>query len=153
MKDLKCYLYIPDLIVKNLRGGISEEERFILEQWLNEREENRLLYEKICNQKDTEPRDRIINKLHKTSAWQRVNRETRGKKIWMRPGFRYVAAAVVVLVISSIFFIMYQLPARSSLESSLCSTIKINPGGIKAELILADGQHLPLDGDKGHSIL
>ena len=76
MRDLTYYLHIPYLIVKDLRGELSEEERLTLEQWLDEREDNRQLFEKIHHQKDTRQRDRIIKKLHKKSAWQRVDRAT-----------------------------------------------------------------------------
>ena len=41
MRDLTYYLHIPYLIVKDLRGELSEEERLTLEQWLDEREDNR----------------------------------------------------------------------------------------------------------------
>ena len=74
MRDLTYYLHIPYLIVKDLRGELSEEERLTLEQWLDEREDNRQLFEKIHHQKDTRQRDRIIKKLHKKSAWQRGER-------------------------------------------------------------------------------
>ena len=151
MRDLTYYLHIPYLIVKDLRGELSEEERLTLEQWLDEREDNRQLFEKIHHQKDTRQRDRIIKKLHKKSAWQRVDRATGGKRLWITCGIRYAAA--VVFVISSIFFVIYLLPEKSSREIPLHSEAGINPGSIKAELILADGQHLPLDGKEGNSIL
>ena len=63
MRDLTYYLHIPYLIVKDLRGELSEEERLTLEQWLDEREDNRQLFEKIHHQKDTRQRDRIIRNL------------------------------------------------------------------------------------------
>ena len=151
MRDLTYYLHIPYLIVKDLRGELSEEERLTLEQWLDEREDNRQLFEKIHHQKDTRQRDRIIKKLHKKAAWQRVDRATGGKRLWITCGIRYAAA--VVFVISSIFFVIYLLPEKSSREIPLHSEAGINPGSIKAELILADGQHLPLDGKEGNSIL
>lgn len=150
MRDLTYYLHIPYLIVKELHGELSEEERLTLEQWLDEREENKILFEKIRNQRDSKQRIQLVKKLHKNSAWQRVDSATGGKRSWITYCIRY--AAVVVFVISSIFFIIYLFPEKSS-QISLHSEVGINPGSIKAELILADGQHLPLDGKEGNSIL
>lgn len=150
MRDLTYYLHIPYLIVKELHGELSEEERLTLEQWLDEREENKILFEKIRNQRDSKQRIQLVKKLHKNSAWQRVDNATGGKRSWITYCIRY--AAVVVFVISSIFFIIYLFPEKSS-QIPLHSEVGINPGSIKAELILADGQHLPLDGKEGNSIL
>ncbi len=150
MSDLTNYLHIPYLIVKDLHGELSDEERLTLEQWLDEREDNKLLFEKIRNQRDTQQRIQLVKKLHKNSAWKRVDRATGGKRSWITYCIRY--AAVVVFVISSIFFVMYLLPEKSS-QMPLHSEVRINPGSIKAELILADGQHLPLDGKEENSIL
>ncbi len=150
MRDLTYYLHIPYLIVKELHGELSGEERLTLEQWLDEREENKILFEKIRNQRDSKQRIQLVKKLHKNSAWQRVDSVTGGKRSWITYCIRY--AAVVVFVISSIFFIIYLFPEKSS-QIPLHSEVGINPGSIKAELILADGQHLPLDGKEGNSIL
>ena len=150
MRDLTYYLHIPYLIVKELHGELSGEERLTLEQWLDEREENKILFEKIRNQRDSKQRIQLVKKLHKNSAWHRVDSVTGGKRSWITYCIRY--AAVVVFVISSIFFIIYLFPEKSS-QIPLHSEVGINPGSIKAELILADGQHLPLDGKEGNSIL
>lgn len=42
MRDLTNYLHIPYLIVKDLHGELSDKERLTLEQWLDEREDNKL---------------------------------------------------------------------------------------------------------------
>ena len=102
MRDLTNYLHIPYLIVKDLHGELSDKERLTLEQWLDEREDNKLLFEKIRNQRDSQQRIQLVKKLHKNSAWKRVDRATGGKRSWITYCIRY--AAVVVFVISSIFF-------------------------------------------------
>ena len=112
MRDLTNYLHIPYLIVKDLHGELSDKERLTLEQWLDEREDNKLLFEKIRNQRDSQQRIQLVKKLHKNSAWKRVDRATGGKRSWITYCIRY--AAVVVFVISSIFFVMYLLPEKSS---------------------------------------
>lgn len=80
-----------------------------------------------------------------------MDRATGERGLWITYGIR--CAAAVVFVISSIFFVMYLLPEKSSRKMSLHSEAGINPGSIKAELILANGQHLSLDGKEGNSIL
>ena len=65
MRDLTNYLHIPYLIVKDLHGELSDKERLTLEQWLDEREDNKLLFEKIRNQRDSQQRIQLVKKLHK----------------------------------------------------------------------------------------
>lgn len=151
MIDLMDHLHIPYLIVKDLNRDISEEERLLLERWLNEDENNRRLYEKIRDQKTSDQRNRLIRELHKNSAWQRVNRVTGGKS--KRTMYRIRYAVAVVLVISGMLSFVYLFMEKSSQEYMERSVTMIQPGSIKAELILADGQRVSLDENGVNPIL
>ena len=77
MENLEKGIEISRLIVKDLQGCISSEEKTMLNEWLEESSENREIYHRVQGRVNREERQRIIRKLNKRVAWERVNKNTK----------------------------------------------------------------------------
>ena len=77
MENLEKGIEVSRLIVKYLQGCISPEEKVMLDKWLEESSENREIYHRVQGRVNREERQRIIRKLNKRAAWERVDRNTK----------------------------------------------------------------------------
>ena len=140
MQDLKDYMDIPGLIVKEIHGEISPVEKERLEGWMNESPENRELYDRLRRREVHSSREDVVRKLHKQVGWKRVDRMTGGRRIFpMVRVMKYVAAVVIPLVsvVLAFYFFGKEQPQQVATTKPI---VEIKPGEMKAELILAGGK-------------
>ena len=141
MENLEKGIEISRLIVKDLQGCISSEEKTMLNEWLEESSENREIYHRVQGRVNREERQRIIRKLNKRVAWERVNKNTKKyRNPVLRRCMKYAAIVLPLFVVGVGFY----LTRDKEGSHPVAKVVKINPGVTKAELVLADGHKVVL---------
>ncbi|WP_353186146.1 FecR domain-containing protein, partial [Parapedobacter lycopersici] len=134
------------LISKYLRNDISEEERTVLEQWLDEKEENRLLLESFRNGTHEVQHDMdFIRSLDADTAWKSFEGRVQQRR-WKRM-MRYVGYAAAIVVVAGLAIWKF-LPGSSDADDAQTANVFHNdvaPGSNKAQLTLSDGSTVDLE--------
>ena len=142
MENLEKGIEVSQLIVKDLQGCISPEEKVMLDKWLEESPENREVYHRVQGRVNRDERQRIIRQLNKRVAWERVDRNTKEyKHSILRRCMRYAATIVLPLFVVGIGF--YLTIDKEEIHP-VAEVVTIAPGVTKAELVLADGHKVIL---------
>lgn len=142
MENLEKGIEVSQLIVKDLQGCISREEKVMLDKWLEESSENREIYHRVQGRVNREERQRIIRKLNKRAAWERVDRNTKKyRHPILRRCMKYAATIVLPLFMVGVGF--YLIRDKEEIHP-VAEMVKISPGVTKAELVLADGHKVVL---------
>lgn len=152
MQDLKNYMDIPELIVKEIHGEISPVEKERLEGWMNENPENRELHDRLRRGEVLSGREDMVRKLHKQVAWKRIDRMTGGRRIsTIARVMRYAAAVIIPLVsvVLAFYFFGKEQPQQVATTKPI---VEIKPGEMKAELILAGGNRMFLTANLSDSL-
>ena len=137
MENLEKGIEVSRLIVKDLQGCISPEEKVMLDKWLEESSENREIYHRVQGRVNREERQRIIRKLNKRAAWERVDRNTKKyRHPILRRCMKYAATIVLPLFMVGVGF--YLIRDKEEIHP-VAEMVKISPGATKEELVLADG--------------
>lgn len=141
----ETFLRISEFIHKERVGEITIREKAELDQWLNEDNSHRLLYEQLTAGGEwLEEYDRY-KQISGEEAWRNIEKQIRQRG--HRSVFRWIAgaaAAVVLLVVGLPFF--YN-DGRDEVIQPVAQTLSydsIRPGGQKAILQLANGQKITL---------
>ena len=142
MENLEKGIEVSRLIVKYLQGCISPEEKVMLDKRLEESSENREIYHRVQGRVNREERQRIIRKLNKRAAWERVDRNTKKyRHPILRRCMKYAATIVLPLFMVGVGF--YLIRDKEEIHP-VAEMVKISPGVTKAELVLADGHKVVL---------
>ena len=142
MENLEKGIEVSRLIVKYLQGCISPEEKVMLDKWLEESSEDRQIYHRVQGRVNREERQRIIRKLNKRAAWERVDRNTKKyRHPILRRCMKYAATIVLPLFMVGVGF--YLIRDKEEIHP-VAEMVKISPGVTKAELVLADGHKVVL---------
>lgn len=131
------------LIEEYLSGEMEDARREELTAWLDEREENRLFFERLTRNGAWERRWRQWEKIDSGAAIRRFDRRTRsgnGKRLYGRWVAR-VAVAALLLLAAGLSLRQLMSPA----EVVPVSAESIFPGSDKAVLILANGEKMNLE--------
>jgi len=151
MENLEKGIEVSRLIVKYLQGCISPEEKVMLDKWLEESSENREIYHRVQGRVNREERQRIIRKLNKRAAWERVDRNTKKyRHPILRRCMKYAATIVLPLFMVGVGF--YLIRDKEEIHP-VAEMVKISPGVTKAELVLADGHKDSLVSEEGVNIV
>ena len=142
MENLEKGIEVSQLIVKDLQGCISREEKVMLDKWLEESPENREVYHRVQGRVNRDERQGIIRQLNKRAAWERVDRNTKEyKHSILRRCMKYAATIVLPLFVVGIGF--YLTRDKEEIHP-VAEVVTIAPGVTKAELVLADGHKVIL---------
>lgn len=151
MKSMKTYTEIPSLLSKAFLGTLSEEEERALQQWRDESPENEQLYESEMNT------EYIVQKSHEVARVNIVNGYMnvllkRKRNVRVRRVRRIVSiAAGVVLPLLAVVLWYGTREKIGDVSEQVASVIR--HGGVKAELVLADGTTRILSSEVTDSLL
>jgi len=138
--------HIAELISKYLYDDLTGEELAILEQWLNEKAENRQLLESFKNGNHRVQDDiAFIHSLDVRAAWEAFDtrlQQQRWKRVRHYVG--YVAAALMVACVG-LWFSLKKNGANEPAQTTNVFYNDVAPGGNKALLTLADGRTVDLE--------
>ncbi|SFQ31006.1 FecR family protein [Parafilimonas terrae] len=142
--------YIASLIVKHLKGGLTNAEQQDLNNWLAASKQNRDLFRELTNADELERQVQELDKVNTGAAWQRVEQQTlkaperagrkRLKQWWQ------VAAAIFILAIGGAV-IWHFGSDKQNAGSVLASKYgnDVLPGTHKARLVLSNGNTVVLN--------
>lgn len=143
--------YISQLISKLIVDELSEEENKKLHDWLEESEENVLLFQKIKEGKARFQRDKFVNSLDVKSAWNKVNKEIVPQKKIIKLkewGLRIAAVLIIGILVSTLFYV-----STKDFDHSIeLAEVKIQPGSSKAVLQMHNGEIMQLENVSSDSI-
>lgn len=151
MKSMKTYTEIPSLLSKAFLGTLSEEEERALQQWRDESPENEQLYESEMNT------EYIVQKSHDVARVNIVNGYInvllkRKRNVRVRRVRRIVSIAAGVVLPLLAVVLWYGTRERIEDVSEQVASV-IRHGGVKAELVLADGTTRILGSEVTDSLL
>lgn len=147
--------HITQLISKHLCGTITKAEEEILNQWLEERVENRETFEEMKSEQQSQQDLDFFEQLDVDAAWEKVSTDTKagdnaftGQKV---ARYAIYAAAVALLVFVSWmgwsrFNTQINDPAIANVQRA---GNDVMPGSQKAVLLLSDGSRVDLAKDSG----
>lgn len=137
---------IAALIGKYLRNDLSEEEDMVLQQWLEEKEENRQLLESFRNGRHEAQQDmNLIHALDTDEAWRSFAGRIQ-QRMWKRV-MRYAGYAAAIAIVAGILFWKFR---QAPLDTAVVQTANVfhndvAPGSSKAQLTLSDGRTVDLE--------
>jgi len=140
-KDLKQAYRTAYLIAGFLKHTLTEEERYELDEWILDSDENMILFEKMTDEKNIAHAQEWFSKMNIAEELQKTKMKIEARKpvrFWQYA----VAAAVVVLIIAGIYF--YRSPGIKNDKPFVVQTQDILPGSDQATLTLDDGKIVEL---------
>ncbi|WP_029276766.1 FecR family protein [Pedobacter borealis] len=142
---------IAALICGYLFNELNDGELEELEQWINASQEHKEIFESILDEASLENQGRIYNSvdvdLALISAKQQlkfVERPGNNTNKKIRPLWIYIAAASIILLITTIGLYNLRNPKPLPVPSALAKRSEIKPGSNKATLTLANGKKIVL---------
>ncbi len=136
---------IENLIIKALFKEITDEEQQQLDDWLNESENNRVFFERLCSEKYLKGAIGDRNRELRRACWKQVEKKTTGNN--GRTIRLFVLRVAVVLVLPLLAgTIMWYMSEREVMDLPLANQ-EIKVGGSKAVVTLSTGEQLSLFGD------
>lgn len=141
------------LIVRHLKGELSAAEEIELQEWLQASPENALLLEKLQNEDHIKAELDFLSTINSYKAWQnvvlRANKMPLTHKVYLLlQKWKYAAVILMGLSVSVILYKWSDNNIQQPLQTAQIIRYKndIPPGTDKAQLILADGSVLVMDG-------
>lgn len=145
---------ISQLIYQALCEEISDEGREKLDNWLNQSEDNRNLYNKIIQGDELKIRHIEYKKYNKQNAWQLIEAKAgivpQNQKVRFINVFRYAAAIILIVGIASITFFYFNNHNVDN-ETIANNEVNLKPGTRKARLILSGNRSVELSSLSGTS--
>jgi transmembrane sensor len=141
--------YTAQLITKYLRGTLNGEENIALQEWLDEKPENRELLESFRESGQVQEELDFFGSLDIETAWERFNKGSgQSRSNWKI--LRYIAYAAAVILISTFSWMWLRqsgrLPEKAVQSAAHRYDNDVLPGNSKAKLVLSDGRTVELEG-------
>ena len=151
MKSMKTYTEIPSLLSKAFLGTLSEEEERALQQWRDESPENEQLYESEMNTEYIVQKSHDVARVNIVNGYMNVLLK-RKRNVRVRRVRRIVSIAAGVVLPLLAVVLWYGTRERIEDVSEQVASV-IRHGGVKAELVLADGTTRILGSEVTDSLL
>lgn len=155
MANFNDHTYIAILISRLFTGTATDEEKKEVEEWRKKQEGNERLFEELSGFLFWEEKKQESKKMGIAGAYLKVmekRRRNHNRRIFCRVS-AVAASLTLILTVGTLFF----LESRKSVPEVLYQaetkvTDSILPGGVKAELRLADGSTVRLNGNHMDSL-
>lgn len=146
---------IATLIAKHLAGSMEPQEQAQLDEWINESEHNRLLFEKLICPDSLHQWQQKISNYDTSIGWSQLlqkQKVQRRRRSLFRLG--YAAGFLILITSGYLYFFTGQRSVPAALVSEPEPTVPelIVPGGTKATLTLADGSAVALSEHSDYKI-
>ena len=131
---------IRSIIVKSVLGTLTEEENLVLQEWLRESDQNRVLYQKLSSAIELKHKYRQYESVDVEEAFRRNQHRLYpdGLNRSMKKKLPYVAAVLVLFGV----FVCLLMNRTGKVREEV--PVVLSAGGKHAELILANGQKVYL---------
>lgn len=144
MNNKAISYHISHLLAKAQIDDLSVDESKEIEQWLNENEENKALYEAILEGKRRKERDAYVDALDLDKAWKRIETQTQLKAGRILRLKDWMGRIAVILLFGAILSAVYFMTRKTEVPQLAQQTV-IEPGSSKATLKLSNGQIVQLE--------
>jgi transmembrane sensor len=136
---------IAELIFLELQNKLSEEERTVLNNWITQEPENRIVYEKIVNEENLKKRMEAYDKLEIEKFWNRfdakINEKEKVRRLGITTIMKYAAAILIPVLITTY---IYTQREKIFPHKEITQTISVLPGTQRAILTTADNKKIEL---------
>lgn len=128
------------LIMRYIDESISEEEKQILQQWLDKSQDNRNIFNKLVFEDSRIEEIKKMSSYNKEKAWKKI--KGRNKKKSFQVGILIRVAAIIAIIITSgiLIYDSYNFD-----HEKFASSEKITAGRSTARLITSSGESFDLD--------
>jgi len=133
---------ICKLISREILFGLDDSEKNELQIWLNESDENVVLYEKLISESNIQAYHHKRSRINVKANWKVIEKRISSKRRLYVTSL--VNCAAVVLIIFSFVSVFYLLNKRIDNKHNVLAHQVIKPGSASAQLILADGDKIDL---------
>lgn len=148
---MKIYKEMPSLLSKAFLGTLSEEEKRVLQQWREECPENERLYESVMNAEYIVQKSQEVARINIVNGYMNVLQKRKHNARVRRIRRIVSIAAGVVLPLLAVVLWYGTRGKTGNVPEQVASVIR--HGGIKAELVLADGTTRILSSEVTDSLL
>jgi transmembrane sensor len=150
------YQHIAQIILKHLKGTLSESEAQELTAWIAESNENKLIFDRSTNKEEFEADWNLFfhidagdQEAAKQKIWQLINADNPVRQMHSSSinWWKYAVAAVILFcVMAGAWKYYYNAPAdKTARQLSGYSNKETLPDSVKVVLTLADGSQINLD--------
>jgi transmembrane sensor len=152
--EINHSLQIADLISDYIGGKLTDLELKVLLDWIEESPQNRIAFEKICNEKNLTAANLLFKGYNADLALQKVKTQLgitdAVPRIRKLPKWIAAVAAAIALIGITVYFFNTSVNWDKDQSITTLSNNTIKPGKHTATLTLADGKILTLsDAKKG----
>ncbi len=139
---MKNITYISKLISASISRELSPSEKTRLQNWLNENERNRVLYEKFKKEAFLKSKAEFYSNIDITKAYLNINHKLEKKLNQRRflSTMKYVATFLLPITIVVLLWNYYPKERKVAKQESTL----IKAGNKKAQLILANGERIAI---------
>lgn len=147
MNRIDHHIRISQLIAKEVNFGLDENEKQELYSWLNEREENKQVYDRIRNQARFLKWDDDFHQVNVEEGWRRFDETVNPNRLVLafQTMLRYAAVMLVPLFLAGVGYYLYH-DLTGLFEQQV--VVKYEEQQPKAQLILAGGERVDLESSK-----
>ena len=148
MNRIDQHIRISQLIAKEVNFGLDENEYLELYAWIDDSEENKLVYDRIRNQEGFLNWDENFHQVDVEEGWKRFDEAVNPNRIVFafQTILRYAAVILVPLFLAGVgYYLHNDLTNQSPQQQKLAKLETHQP---KAQLILANGKKVSLDNKK-----
>ena len=142
---------IPELLAKAMLGRLTDEERRRLDEWCAEDGENARLRGEVLAPEFLERKSREAMEVDIVEGYLRVMAKCRRRRVGRRLR-RWGAAAAGILLAAVAVTFLWEREDEAAMPGTPVAAV-IPPGGVKAELVLADGSVRRLQREERDSVL
>lgn len=148
MKYSKYPFYISQLIIKSLKGQLTEAEQEELDRWLTI-EANRVLYLSL-SRRNLDDKKNLYGQLHPERTWECLEKRLYlRKRSYFRNIIRYAAAVLLLAMISTAVYLYWK--QSPSVSIPMVWQTEPLPGSARAFLVFASGETVNLEDERNFS--
>lgn len=141
---------IATIVLAYLSGRITPEQQMQLDAWLEESEENRCLFMQMTDEEMQEKEIRKMWAHYSPDAWTAIRKKVTGRRNRKIRRICSIAAAVMIMVGASWFFVLRS--STSSVSPETYAATEIVPGRTVARLTVANGSSYLLHAEVADSL-
>lgn len=146
MGKINSIFEISELIARDMSGHINQDEKQLLQEWLDDSEQNQKHYKKILASKNFDERNQLYNSINIEQAWIEVSAKliSPAKNQTWKIVFKYAAAILIPVLLAITGYWYFNDQPKEIIHPQM---VDIQPGSNNAVLVLANGKSFDLTND------
>jgi ferric-dicitrate binding protein FerR (iron transport regulator) len=151
MEKIKSIFEISEIIAHDISGKLSQYEKELLEEWINNSGQNRKMYRKILDSSNISERNKLYESVNVEQAWKEVSgvlEAQHKKRVWSLV-FKYAAAILLpVLLGLTTYWVLNDHSSEIAHQ-----VVQIQSGSRNAVLVMANGKSVDLVNDTTKNLI